>query len=103
MARKPVSYLAGAAVLGTAIGAVAALLASPKHGPELRKTFKKRATEAGQLVGDAGRAIPERLSRLPQQGREALEQLRRRREEAPKGTRVTVEGDHSTVDEESGA
>jgi gas vesicle protein len=95
LARKPVSYLAGAAVLGTAIGAVAALLASPKHGPELRKTFKKRASEAGQLVGDAGRAIPERLARLPEQGREALARLRKKPEEAAPGTRVTVEGEHA--------
>lgn len=95
MARKPVSYLAGAAVLGTAIGAVAALLASPKHGPELRKTLRKRAGEAGQLVEDAGRAIPERLARIPEKGREALAKLRRRPEEAAPGTHVTVEGEHA--------
>jgi hypothetical protein len=91
VSRKPVSYLAGAAVLGTAIGAVAALLASPKTGPELRKTLKKSADDLGRLAGDAGRAIPERLASIPAKGREAIERLRRRGEEPPTQTRVTVD------------
>ena len=70
MAKRPVSYLGGAVLLGTAIGAVVGLLATPLSGKDLRGMLRKRAS-------DAGRDIPERLKEVPGRFKDVPARLRR--------------------------
>jgi gas vesicle protein len=111
MARKPVSYLAGSVLLGTAIGAVVGLLAAPKSGRELRKTVQKSVDDARKLANDARqrvdevrRTLPERLAELPQRASEQIGRLpgafkwNRAADSDTKetGTHVTVDDEHAS-------
>lgn len=75
MAKKPVSYLAGAVLLGTAIGSVVGLLSAPRSGRDTREDLKKKAGDAGRQINDVGRRLPERLSSMQARGREVLDRL----------------------------
>lgn len=52
MSKRPLSYLAGSMLLGTAIGAVAGLLAAPRSGKALREDLVKRAQDAAASLPD---------------------------------------------------
>ena len=67
MAKKPSSYLAGAMVVGTAIGALVGLLVAPKSGRATRQVIKTRASEAPTYLRHQLKGLPER-SRLALKG-----------------------------------
>ena len=104
MARKPVSYLAGSVLLGTAIGTVLGLLTAPRSGSDLRREIAERADSARKQAGEAGRSIPQRMAslrdgmaHLREDGMQRIARLpselrdRGRKGKTP-GTQVTVEG-----------
>lgn len=68
MAKKPVSYLAGSMIVGTAIGALVGLLVAPKSGRDTREQIKTRASEAPKYL--AGQ-----MKELPGRSREAIKAL----------------------------
>lgn len=76
MAKKPVSYLAGSMIVGTAIGALVGLLVAPKSGRDTRDQIKTRASEAPKYLAN-------QMKELPTRSREAIkalpERLRRRK------------------------
>lgn len=75
MAKKPVSYLGGAVLLGTAIGAAVGLLAAPFSGKEMRGMLRRRAIDAGKEIPERLKDVPAALRDLPGRGREALADL----------------------------
>ena len=75
MSKKPVSYLGGAVLIGTAIGAVVGLLATPLSGKEMRGALRKRALDAGKEIPERLKEVPGALRDLPGRGREALADL----------------------------
>ncbi len=75
MAKKPVSYLGGAVLIGTAIGAVVGLLAAPLSGKDMRGMLRKRALDAGKEIPERLKDVPAALRDLPGRGREALSDL----------------------------
>lgn len=82
MGKKPVSYLGGAVLIGTAIGAVVGLLAAPLSGKEMRGMLRRRAIDAGKEIPDRLKDVPGALRDLPERGREALRELPARGREA---------------------
>lgn len=86
MAKKPVSYLAGSMLLGTAIGAVVGLLAAPRSGQENRDALRATAQDLSKL-------LPKRLDRLQTRGRKAVKQLPAMFNRK-KGSPYEVESDH---------
>ena len=75
MAKKPVSYLGGAVLIGTAIGAVVGLLAAPLSGKDMRGMLRRRAIDAGKEIPERLKDVPNALRDLPERGREALADL----------------------------
>lgn len=75
MAKKPVSYLGGAVLIGTAIGAVVGLLAAPLSGKEMRGMLRRRAIDAGKDIPERLKDVPAALRDLPGRGRDALGDL----------------------------
>lgn len=75
MAKKPVSYLGGAVLIGTAVGAVVGLLAAPLSGRDMRDMLRKRAVDAGKEIPERLKDVPGALRDLPGRGREALADL----------------------------
>lgn len=67
MSKRPISYLAGSVLLGTAIGAVVGMLTTPVSGREMRDKLRDRASTLGETA--------EGLGELPKRGREALRDL----------------------------
>ena len=97
MAKKPVSYLAGSMVVGTAIGAIVGMLVAPRAGRDTRTQIKTRASEAPAYLATQVKALPER-------GREALkglpERLKRRgRTDGPSAIPGTAPLDAEATDE----
>lgn len=95
MAKKPVSYLAGSVLIGTAIGAVVSLLATPLSGKELRGAIRKRAEDATRDIPERLKAVPATLRDLPQKGRDAFADFtnptkRRRDPDRPIDTTATT-------------
>ena len=78
--KKPVSYLAGAMVVGTAIGALVGMLVAPKSGRDTRAQIKTRAGEAPKYLASELKALPER-------GREAIKGLPERLTKLRQGRR----------------
>jgi hypothetical protein len=68
VAKKPVSYLAGSMVVGTAIGALVGMLVAPRSGRDTRLKIKTRASEAPAYLATQVKELPER-------GKEALKGL----------------------------
>lgn len=52
MSKRPLSYLAGSMLLGTAIGAVAGLLTAPRPGRATREALVKKAKDAAAALPD---------------------------------------------------
>jgi uncharacterized protein YcfJ len=94
MARKPVSYLAGSMIVGTAIGALVGMLVAPKAGRDTRKQIKTRA-------GEAPKYLAEQLKELPGRSREAIKALPerlQRRARGENGDRPPVPGTGELID-----
>lgn len=93
--KKPVSYLAGSMIVGTAIGALVGLLVAPKAGRDTRQQIKTRAGTAPQYLAD-------QLKELPGRSREALlalpERLARRAKGEPADVRPPVPGTGELLD-----
>jgi gas vesicle protein len=68
MAKKPVSYFAGSMIVGTAIGALVAMLVAPKSGRDTRLQIKTRASEAPKYLAT-------QVKELPGRSREAIKAL----------------------------
>ncbi|MFN3429202.1 MAG: YtxH domain-containing protein [Candidatus Sericytochromatia bacterium] len=92
MSKKPVSYLAGSMIVGTAIGALVGMLVAPKAGRDTRNQIKTRAGEAPKYLAGQLKELPgrgrEALKELPERSREALKALperfgRRGKDQAP--------------------
>jgi gas vesicle protein len=62
-------------LLGTAIGAVVGLLATPMSGQDLRGMLKKRAADAGRDIPDRIRDVPGAFRDVPKRGRQLLSDL----------------------------
>jgi uncharacterized protein YcfJ len=94
MARKPVSYLAGSMIVGTAIGALVGMLVAPKAGRDTRQQIKTRAGEAPKYLAD-------QLKELPGRSREAIKALPerlQRRVRGENGDRPPVPGTGELID-----
>lgn len=76
MAKKPVSYLAGSMLLGTAIGAVVGLLASPRSGAETRAALGEQAKQLRQrMPRELTKGVSAEWTRLQRRGAAAVEKL----------------------------
>jgi gas vesicle protein len=88
MSKKPVSYLAGSMIVGTAIGALVGMLVAPKAGRDTRQQIKTRAGEAPKYLAGQLKELPgrsrEALKELPGKSREALKALPARLSRRPK-------------------
>lgn len=80
--KKPVSYLAGAMVVGTAIGALVGMLVAPKSGRDTRQQIKTRAGEAPKYLASELKALPERSREAIKQIPDRLAKLRQGRQDA---------------------
>lgn len=75
--KRPMPYMAGAALLGSAIGVLAGLLVAPKKGQEVRQMLRDRSRDSlkrlpsklAGMPGDTLKRLPGRFATLKEQGR----------------------------------
>lgn len=102
-------------LLGTAIGAVVGLFATPMSGQDMRGMLRKRAADAGRDIPERLKEVPGALRDVPKRGRQLLSDLpetgrrtlsrfpgfkRRRDPDRPIDTTATdVTGQHDSSDD----
>jgi gas vesicle protein len=63
-------------LLGTAIGAAAALLFAPRSGEETRKLIASKAREGADIISNRTKAVAGKTSEYVERGKEVLQQQR---------------------------
>lgn len=60
-------------VLGAGVGALVALLLSPKTGEDLRSDIAEGVSEGGRQIGVGGRKIKERMEKIAAQAQDHIQ------------------------------